>query len=90
MCCLKILKDASVSSEEEETSIAMAQSGRYSHKLDESDDDFNSNQLSPDTATLSVQFLNVLHHIFLISQIKKSYLIIFAEPNPAVPDRAAK
>lgn len=50
-CCLN--KDSSGSSEEE-TSAAMAQSGRYSHKLDESDDDFNSNQFSPETATLSV------------------------------------
>ncbi|XP_063929493.1 kinesin-like protein Klp10A isoform X2 [Zophobas morio] len=45
-------KDSSGSSDEE-TSAAMAQSGRYSHKLDESDDDFNSNQFSPETATLS-------------------------------------
>ncbi|KAF5294725.1 hypothetical protein FQA39_LY00209 [Lamprigera yunnana] len=48
----KLERDSSGSSEEE-TSAAMARSGRYSHKLDESDDDFNSNQLSPDTATLS-------------------------------------
>ena len=34
---------------------AMAYSGYISHKLDESDDDFNSNQLSPDTATISVE-----------------------------------
>lgn len=41
-------------SSEEENSAAVAQSGRFSNKLDESDDDFNSNQLSPDTTTLSV------------------------------------
>ncbi|XP_044256968.1 kinesin-like protein Klp10A isoform X1 [Tribolium madens] len=48
----KLQRDSSGSSEEE-TSAAMAQSGRFSHKLDESDDDFNSNQFSSETATLS-------------------------------------
>lgn len=48
----------------------MAQSGRFSHKLEESDDDFNSNQFSPETATLSVLFLMLskkkskMFHIF--------------------------
>lgn len=37
-----LIKDSSESSEEE-TSAAMAQSGRFSQKLEESDDDFNSN-----------------------------------------------
>ncbi|XP_022901235.1 kinesin-like protein Klp10A isoform X3 [Onthophagus taurus] len=47
-------RDSSASpSEEEETSTAVAQLSRFGHKLHESDDDFNSNQLSPDTATLS-------------------------------------
>lgn len=48
-------KDSSASSEEE-TSAAMAQFGRYNQnqKVDESDDDFNSNQFSSETATLSV------------------------------------
>lgn len=38
----------------------MAQSGRYSQKIDESDDDFNSNQLSSETATLSVFFIYLI------------------------------
>lgn len=46
-------KDSSGSSEEE-TSAAMAQSDRFSHKIDESDDDYNSNQFSPESATLVV------------------------------------
>lgn len=46
-------KDSSGSSEEE-TSAAMAQSGKFSHKLEESDDDFNSNLFCADTTTLSV------------------------------------
>lgn len=50
-CCSK--KDSSGSSEEE-TSAAMAQSGRYNQKIDESDDDYNSNQFSTENATLSV------------------------------------
>lgn len=50
---LLLMKDSSGSSEEE-TSGAIAQSGRFSQKFDESDDDFNSNQISPDTTTLSV------------------------------------
>lgn len=49
-------KKDSLGSSEEETSTAMAQSGHFTHKLEESDDDFNSNQYSPDTATLSVSF----------------------------------
>lgn len=65
-------KDPSASSEDDETSVAMAQSGRYSHKLDESDDDFNSNQLSPDTATLSVEF-NVSNFVFLVISYRENY-----------------
>lgn len=34
----------------------MAQSGKFSHKLEESDDDFNSNLFCADTATLSVLY----------------------------------
>lgn len=44
-----LIKDSSGSSEEE-TSAAVARS----QKLEESDDDFNSNLFSADTATLSV------------------------------------
>ncbi|KAJ8943971.1 hypothetical protein NQ318_013552 [Aromia moschata] len=49
---LNLRADSSGSSEEE-TSAAMAQSGRFSQKVDESDDDFNSNQFSSETTTLS-------------------------------------
>lgn len=51
-----IIKDSSGSSEEE-VSAAMAQSGLFSNKFDESDDDFNSNQFSSETATISVVFM---------------------------------
>lgn len=45
-------KDSSGSSEEE-TSAAMANSGRYNQKIEESDDDYNSNPFSSET-TISV------------------------------------
>lgn len=50
-CCVQ--KQDSSGSSEEETSTAMAHSGRYNQKIEESDDDFNSNQFSSET-TLSV------------------------------------
>lgn len=46
-----LIKDSCGSSEEETSAGAMAQSG----KLEESDDDFNSNLFSVDTAIISVQ-----------------------------------
>lgn len=50
-----LLKKDSSGSSEEEGSAAMAHSGHANtNKVEESDDDFNSNQFSPDTATLSV------------------------------------
>lgn len=49
-----LLKKDSSGSSEEEASAAMAHSGHITNKVEESDDEFNSNQFSPDTATLSV------------------------------------
>lgn len=49
-------KESSGSSEEE--SAHMAHMGRY--RQDESDEDFNSNQVSPDSTTLSVSLVSFL------------------------------
>nr|CAI5832186.1 unnamed protein product [Callosobruchus analis] len=54
----KLQRDPSGSSEEE-TSAMMGQSGRFTQKIDESDDDFNSNQFSSETATISVKTLKL-------------------------------
>ena len=51
---MHLKKDTSGLSEEE-IFTAMTYLGYISHKLDENDDDFNSNQLSPVGATVSVK-----------------------------------
>lgn len=62
---LLLTKDSSGSSDEE-TNAVMAQS----QKLDESDDDFNSNLFSADTATLSVlQTHNLLFQLALFRML---------------------
>lgn len=45
----------------------MAHSSHFTHKLEESDDDFNSNQFSSDAAVLSVPILYLLKVSLLIS-----------------------
>lgn len=60
---LLLIKDSSGSSDEETSAAVMAQS----QKLEESDDDFNSNMFSADTATLSVlQTHNLLFQLVLL------------------------
>lgn len=55
----------------------MAQSGHSTNKVEESDDEFNSNQFSPDTATLSVLVVMYLFVAHMGLQKTLVYNIVF-------------